>query len=262
MRRLSCLQIADPSILILSIAWSPWSGMPTTLAYSSSSGQIGIFDYQNFKCSSRTSQAHSFEAWTIAWSAIAAPTLYSGGDDSALCKHHEVTPLELNQYPGRLMPETIIRDEKTHGAGVTAILPIAIGIGSEEIVLTGSYDEYIRVLTLRNSSGTSKVLCEKGLGGGVWRLKCLKYDRPAPNGKLKIEVLASCMHVGTRVVLISRSKEQFWAITIVARFEDHESMNYASDARREVFEKDSSSTTYVSTSFYDKKLCIWNVKDV
>lgn len=264
MRRLSCLQIADPSILVLSIAWSPSPSTPTTLAYSLSSGQIGIFDYKNFKISSRTAQAHSLEAWTIAWSAMkskAASTLYSGGDDSALCRHHELIPLELNQHPGQSMSETIIRDEKAHGAGVTAILPIAIGVGTEEIVLTGSYDEFIRVLAFGTSSRGAQVLCEKGLGGGVWRLKCLKHDRPAPNGKLKIEVLASCMHAGTRVIHICRSEQQFWAIKIVARFEGHESMNYASDARREVFEKDCSSTTYVSTSFYDKKLCIWNLKD-
>lgn len=264
MRRLSCLQITDPSILVLSIAWNPSPSAPTTLAYSLSSGEIGIFDYKSFQSSSRKAQAHSLEAWTIAWSAMkskAASTLYSGGDDSALCKHHELIPLELNQYSRQSMTETIIRDKKTHGAGVTAILPIAIGVDNEEILLTGSYDEFIRVLTLGTSSTRAQVLCEKGLGGGVWRLKCLKHNRPGLNGKLEIEVLASCMHAGTRVIQICRSEEQFWTIKIVARFEEHESMNYAGDARREVFEKDSSSTTHVSTSFYDKKLCIWNVQD-
>lgn len=192
---------------------------------------------------------------------IAAPTLYSGGDDSALCRHLEVIPLELNQHPGQLVSKSINRDEKAHRAGVTTILPIVTGGGSEEIVLTGSYDEFIRVLTLKTPSSRAQVLCEKDLGGGVWRLKCLGYDRPAPNGKLKIEVLASCMHAGTRVVQICRSEEYLWAITVVARFEEHDSMNYASDARREVLEKDLSSTTCVSTSFYDKKLCIWNLKD-
>lgn len=264
MRRLSCLQVADPSILVLSIAWSPSSCTPTTLAYSLSSGQIGIFDYKNFRSSSRTSEAHSLEAWTIAWSAmksIAAPTLYSGGDDSALCKYLEAIPLESNQNPGQPMSQSLIRYDKAHGAGVTAILPIALGIESEEIVLTGSYDEFIRVLRLRAPSRRAQVLCEKGLGGGVWRLKCLGYEQLTPNGKVKIEVLASCMHAGTRVVQICRSEECIWAITIVARFEEHESMNYASDARREVLEKDLSSITYVSTSFYDKKLCIWDLKD-
>lgn len=264
MRRLSCLQIADPSILVLSIAWSPSSCTPTTLAYSLSSGQIGILDYKSLTSSSRMSEAHSSEAWTIAWSvmkSMAAPTLYSGGDDSALCRHVEVIPLALNHPPGQPISKSIIRDEKAHCAGVTAILPIAIGVESEEIVLTGSYDEFIRVLALRASSKRAQVLCEKGLGGGVWRLKCLRYDRPALNGKLKIEVLASCMHAGTRVLQICRSEENLWAITIVARFEEHESMNYASDARREFLEKDPTSTTYVSTSFYDKKLCIWNLKD-
>lgn len=264
MRRLSCLQVADPSILVLSIAWSPSSSTPTTIAYSLSNGQIGVFDYKSFRSSSRTSEAHSSEAWTIAWLAIksiAAPTLYSGGDDSALCKYVEAMPLDLYQHPGQLMSQSMIRDEKAHGAGVTAILPIAIGAESEEIVLTGSYDEFIRVLTLRAPSRRAQVLCEKGLGGGVWRLKCLGYDQLTPHGKLKIEVLASCMHAGTRVVEICRSENCIWAIRIVARFEEHESMNYASDARREVSEKDSSSTTYVSTSFYDKKLCIWNLKE-
>ena len=194
-------------------------------------------------------------------SSIEDPTLYSGGDDSALCRHLEVIPLRSIQHPGQSMSKSIIRDVKAHGAGVTAILPIAIELGSEEVVLTGSYDEFIRVLTLKTPSGRAQVLCEKRLGGGVWRLKYLGCDRPALNGKLKIEVLASCMHAGTRVVQICRSEEYLWVINIVARFEEHESMNYASDARREELEKDSSSTTYVSTSFYDKKLCVWNLKD-
>lgn len=264
MRMLSCLQIAEPSVLVLSIAWSPLRSTPTTLAYSLSTGRIGIFDYKSFESSSRTTQAHSFEAWTIAWSNMeskAASTLYSGGDDSALCMHHEVIPSEFNRHSGQWMTETIIRDGKAHGAGVTAILPIAIGVGTEEIVVTGSYDEFIRVLTLGTSSRRAQVLCEKRLGGGVWRLKCLRHDRPSPNGKLKIEVLASCMHAGTRILQICRSEAQFWDIKIVARFEEHESMNYASDARREVFGKNSSCTTFVSTSFYDRKLCIWNLED-
>lgn len=256
MKRLSCFQLAEPSILILSIAWSPSKSTSTTLAYSLSNGQIGIFDYKSFEASSITAQVHSLEAWTIAWSAMkgeAASTFYSGGDDSAVCRH------QMN--PGQTMTETIIRDEKAHGAGVTAILPIATGVENEEVLVTGSYDEFIRVLTLGTSNRRAQVLCEKALGGGVWRLKCLKLDQPSLKGILTIEVLASCMHAGSRIIQICRSEAQHWAIKILACFEEHESMNYASDARRGVFGKNASSTTLVSTSFYDKKLCIWNLED-
>jgi diphthamide biosynthesis protein 7 len=82
-------------------------------------------------------------------------------------------------------------------------------------------------------------------------------------------VLASCMHGGTRVVRVAVSAENGGEdvsaeIEILAEFTEHESMNYASG----VWGLDSldpaveggAEIKVVSSSFYDKRVCVWSVK--
>ena len=68
------------------------------------------------------------------------------------------------------------------------------------------------------------------------------------------------MHAGTRVVRVCRGENDVWKFDVLARFEEHKSMNYGSDVQP------SSGTTksIVSTSFYDKLLCLWkfNLDDI
>lgn len=73
-------------------------------------------------------------------------------------------------------------------------------------------------------------------------------------------ILASCMHAGVRILKV-HLKEGEWTIEIVARFEEHESMNYASDWQLDFDVNGKFCATVISTSFYDKKLCIWRFKD-
>ena len=269
MRSCASVQVADPSILVLSLAWHPSSTRPSTMAVSLSSGQIVILDYKASDNLLRIIQSHTLEAWTVVWSTVGCMDetciLFSGGDDSTLCTHARVglnSILEKNGEP--LSDEVSLSrscDVKTHGAGITAILPVATGISDEEILLTGSYDEYLRILMPLGIGKRSKVLAEKQLGGGVWRLKLLGANQSVEDGGLEVKVLASCMHTGTRVVGIKRSKEQEWVIKILACFEENESMNYASDMGVERSSDGVRRTTYVSTSFYDRKLCIWKIKD-
>lgn len=266
MRKLFSIEVADPSVVVLSLAWSPSPAQQSTMAVSLSNGQVDIFDYTTPENSLRMLQAHSLEAWTVSWSLVSEidkhRLLYSGGDDSAICRHSEENfkqKLGLDGEPSiEKAYEPVGRDTKTHGAGVTAILPVATEVAGEEILLTGSYDEFLRILMPVAKSTRSKVLAEQRLGGGVWRLKLLKAAELAKDGQLTLKVLASCMHAGTRIVEVSRSEEYEWTIKIMAKFEEHESMNYASDARTELGEDGVRTATCVSTSFYDRKLCVWN----
>ena len=53
-----------------------------------------------------------------------------------------------------------------------------------------------------------------------------------------------------------------WTFAVVARFVEHESMNYGSDVQPESEGMDregSRERMVVSTSFYDKRLCLWRV---
>lgn len=62
------------------------------------------------------------------------------------------------------------------------------------------------------------------------------------------------MHAGAKILLISLGKGGEWHIDVPIKFVEHESMNYASTARPA---HGGEGYTVVSTSFYDKKLCVW-----
>lgn len=240
----------DPSILVLSLAYQTLDGT-SRIAVSGSSGSIAVFSDTHVEHRSIDPiPAHSQEAWTVAWSkqrlqsdgAIGTEwPLYSGGDDSVLLKHD--TGIQNAQS----------RDHRTHAAGVTAIVVLPILHEGQEVVITGSYDEYIRVLIPpSHGRGKSTVLAEAHLGGGVWRISSPYIDNFAQDiEEVRFNVLASCMHAGARVVRIRRTAST-WSIEVIAKFTEHESMNYASDVRAS--EK---GHIFVSSSFYDRKLCVW-----
>ena len=185
---LECLnsyQIFPDSSLTLSLAWNRILSQSDTIAASSSDGRIAIFDtkYQP-PMTYRKTEAHSLEAWTIAWTFKGEeydlrPELYSGGDDSVLCRHGlKIRPVSGSLGDGDIPShgyefQAPVCDTKTHTAGVTAILPLRPVFHGEQVLLTGSYDEYVRVLLPLEGRTRPKILAEKRLGGGVWRLKTL-----------------------------------------------------------------------------------------
>ncbi len=63
------------------------------------------------------------------------------------------------------------------------------------------------------------------------------------------------MHAGSRIVKLSRGEQDRddWTFEVLARFEEHKSMNYGSDVQP----SEGSTKTIVSTSFYDRLLCLW-----
>ena len=70
------------------------------------------------------------------------------------------------------------------------------------------------------------------------------------------------MHAGARIVRLGGDLATVNNIEVLGRFEEHESMNYGSDYvwvdRLEFFgEGEGKKIVCVSTSFYDKRLCLW-----
>jgi len=134
---------------------------------------------------------------------------------------------------------------------VTAILPL-----SESLVVTGSYDDHLRILQT-NQGGRPQILAEQNLGGGVWRIKIIEGRTVASGDLERIILLVSCMYAGARVVELAQevdAEQSTWKIRVLAAFDEHKSMNYGSD-----FQPGSSTgqKTIVSTSFYDRLLCVW-----
>lgn len=76
------------------------------------------------------------------------------------------------------------------------------------------------------------------------------------------------MHAGTRIVQViheekKQAEEEEWRFHILAKFEEHESMNYGSDFQPELTKEEKEEKEkkkIVSTSFYDRRLCLWTVE--
>jgi diphthamide biosynthesis protein 7 len=162
--------------------------------------------------------------------------------------------------PSRYMPWS---DKKMHKAGVTAILPLHVD-DQASLVVTGSYDDSIRLLSVA-PNGPRKCLADLNLGGGVWRIKLLDRNPSLPANHavekwrsepspIALLLLVSCMHAGTRVVRLEK-KGETWAFEVLKKFEEHQSMNYGSDCQPGVDKR--GKRTVVSTSFYDRLLCLW-----
>ncbi|OGM39206.1 hypothetical protein ABOM_012124 [Aspergillus bombycis] len=113
-----------------------------------------------------------------------------------------------------------------HTAGVTAILPLSVEVeGGAPVVLTGSYDEPYACIMRRGA-------------GRCWR----------------------------RLVRVTRTlgEDAGWEIEVLAEFTEHQSMNYASDVWKpdggyDLQGKETSELLCISSSFYDRRLCLWRV---
>lgn len=263
------IQYFPENVLVTAFTWHPESYM---VGMTLSDGRVclGIIDTEGADDEPQYLEIakHELEAWTLAF-APDASGVWSGGDDSALkmielSDDHETADQELEgneRYaPARYMAWS---DKKIHGAGVTAILPLHVD-NESCLVVTGSYDDHIRLLRV-STTGRRQELCDMNLGGGVWRLKLLdrKPTLPKNHGVSKwrsepppteLLLLVSCMHAGTRIVKLARNGDE-WQFEVLARFEEHKSMNYGSDSQPGLNAK--GQRTFITTSFYDRLLCLW-----
>ncbi|KEQ67727.1 WD40 repeat-like protein [Aureobasidium melanogenum CBS 110374] len=243
---LSTYQFFSPEILVLSLAWHPTSSH--ILGVTASNGGVYTVDVSVAETGAQDTAkeilVHELEAWTLAFSHT-GKEVWSGGDDATL-RFSTLPPFSTSEEEENFLP-TQWQDRRAHNAGVTAILPLA---NEPNILITGSYDDNIRILSCPQI-GRKQVLAEENLEGGVWRLKLLTSS---PNDG-KYMVLASCMHAGTRIVAVTKDEGGEWGIEVLARFEEHKSMNYGSDVQPG--STDGGEQTVISTSFYDKLLCLW-----
>ena len=294
-------RLFPPAVLVLSLAWHPSPQMQTTLAVSLSDGRISILNVHHSLRHPQSFRVHSLEAWTVSWSLSSdslSYILYSGGDDSRLCST-TITQEDVNSIKSRTASQKDMIDEekegdsskslhrrvsenedddmysstncmtgydaKSHSAGVTAILPVIVLDGTKvEVLVTGSYDEHIRVLAPRANGKWNNIL-EYRLGGGVWRLKLLETRAYSLSDKVtRFRLLASCMHAGSRILDLYHRQGMQWSVEVAARFEEHESMNYGSDATilDSTNQRRGNAFTAISTSFYDKKLCVWEIPEM
>jgi diphthamide biosynthesis protein 7 len=178
---LSTYQFFDPAILVLSLAWHPTQ--VNLLGVTVSDGGVYVVDTSvSVEAAMDTGKQvleHELEAWTLVF-AHDGKAVYSGGDDASLqfSTLQNTTPSSPETQKQEAEDEeedfTPIQwqDRRSHQAGVTAILPLST---EENILITGSYDDNIRVLHAP-LIGRKQILAEENLEGGVWRLKLLQQD--------------------------------------------------------------------------------------
>lgn len=282
----------DPSIPALFLAWAPQNWFPRCpadgFAVTFSDSRTAVFGTQGDIRNDSLDEWGTFEAkqmievWFVALASITGPDptesrktsmtpfMFTGNDFGSLHTRRFDATAELDDEDDHISPMLLEHDDRArhHTAGVTAILPLPVSLTDDApVLLTGSYDEGLRVY---HASFRGEVLAEQYLDGGVWRLQLLDTARvmgsedPKTVTEISFLVLASCMHAGTRVVRVSLKQNDGsseWDIEVLAKFTEHESMNYASgvwnfqNAGRE--ENQSSELLVVSSSFYDKRLCVW-----
>ncbi|KAJ5909749.1 hypothetical protein N7504_004392 [Penicillium tannophilum] len=286
----------DTSIPALFLAWAPqdWFPRPASdgFAVTFSDSRTTVFGTDgNIVDESGIEEWGSFEArqmievWFVALAAVkqvseetngnsgeTTPFMFTGNDFGSLhtrrFENHGGQPNEDDEPLASVLLEHDDR-ARHHTAGVTSILPLDIPmVDGAPIILTGSYDESLRVY---HATFRGEVLAEQGLGGGVWRLQLLSTTEiPGSDDNLERQfvVLASCMHAGTRVVRVTQKQQgqgpAEWDIQVLAEFTEHESMNYASDVWKGASEHSdalqaSSELLCVSSSFYDRRVCVWRV---
>lgn len=239
-----------------------------------------------FSCS-ETIHKHDLEAWTVATvdldthPGVDTRLILSGGDDSALVSS-SITPASPQWPPYQpadsngdgfnAMP--LWRDRRNHTAGVVSILPLTpppipdmppttkAEKSSKQHrpipLLTGSYDENIRLFEIDPKIYRATPKTDLGLGGGVWRLQLLdtypgfttgpssshhdkSTDKPEERTHWHYLILASLMHAGAAILRVtyttlppspSTNLDGEWSIAVVKRFTaGHESMVYSCDAK-------------------------------
>lgn len=197
---------------------------------SDSRGNITLLSVeQNRIVKKKSWKAHSFEAWTCAFDKWNPNVVYSGGDDTFL-HIYDIRAAEAQQ---------IIKN-RCHIAGVTSLLSY-----SEHRLITGSYDEQLRIFDTRS---WRQPIAELQLFGGIWRIKPSKIDRNL--------LLCACMYKNFSLCRLTSEAD---AASLVAEYTKHESICYGADwAPNRLC---NGGQVMITCSFYDKKLCISTVQE-
>lgn len=213
---------------------------------------------------------HTQEVWCAAFGVHEDPLqkafiLYSGADDSLLSyisctvdPSYTNQSVELSSWLGTpLGSSTTVRG---HEAGVTTILPTPVlRPDGSRLVLTGCYDGRLRAWDFPppNTLQRARPVGEGKIAEGVWRLRLVDSHCRLSGGDRdtwELLVLASCTHSGARIVKVKGDLAGSCDVEVVAIFQEHESMNYASDFQPGM---EDGLVRCVSTSFYDKLVCLW-----
>lgn len=289
LQQLRVLQLFDIATIVTALSWSPT--LDSKICVSLTTGEVMSVTWPTFYQSAfeedlvacveedlavQTLHRHDLEAWTVVETSTSwmPHGVFCGGDDAVL----SFTANQVTEEGGQSSS-----NRRIHGAGVVAILPLPSPPFPAGVVLTGSYDDHLRILSIPTDTPMgplrAKVLHEINLGGGVWRIKIMSLKENITNSSgnrvSTATLLISCMYAGAFIVELTYAPDtEEWRLEVVGEFKEHDSMCYACDFRStngvrlpqqglvdgdDGGERGSSSIAkhIVSCSFYDKRLCLW-----
>jgi diphthamide biosynthesis protein 7 len=190
--------------------------------------------------------------------------VFSGGDDSKLRTSILGTSREANDNFNYKLPITL----SGHDAAVISILPLPCA-DKKWILLTGSYDNKVRILTMDWDSQTKQksidVSAILDVGGGAYRLEFIHdcASQPAQNINPRFQVLATCMEAGVKILDIQR-KEDVWSMNVIAHADieapksstpsNTAQLCYASAVQQNVGNKD---VIFVSSCFTKRQIGVY-----
>lgn len=224
------------NLLALSLDWNCATASESNderkILSSDSKGDITLLEYNGEHLTKLNSwSAHSFEAWICAFDKWDRNRVFTGGDDTFL------HAFDI-RGPNKMLTN------KSHIAGVTCLLSHP---KQEHILLTGSYDERLRIFDTRSMK---KPVSDINLYGGIWRLKPDPYDRNL--------ILAACMYKNFSIVELLDSSSD---IKLMAEYNEHESICYGADWCLDTSKENNSELFMATCSFYDHKLCLSKIEE-
>ncbi|XP_031476769.1 uncharacterized protein LOC116248241 isoform X2 [Nymphaea colorata] len=211
-----------------------WNLSSSSIAVGLSDGSVSIVTISEAQLEiTQHWQAHDFEVWASAFDVHHHQLLYTGADD---CKF---SCWDLRECTSAM----IFQNSKAHKMGVCCIQKNPM---NTNLLLTGSYDESLRLWDMR---ATSRPILEQqiSLGGGVWKFK----HHPSIPGL----VLAACMHNGFAIV---RIKED--GMELLENYQKHESLAYGADwhhGKVQLKGETGAGSLVATCSFYDRQLRLW-----
>ncbi|RCV34455.1 hypothetical protein SETIT_7G160800v2 [Setaria italica] len=214
-----------------------WNQTAESLSVGLSDGSLSVVSVREDRLEiSEQWAAHQFEVWTCYFDRTRPHLLYSGSDDCCF------SSWDLRESPSNI----VFQNKKSHNMGVCCF---AQNPFDGNMLLTGSYDEFLRVWDMRLMA---KPVNEKSinLGGGVWRMKY--------HPSIADVVLAACMHNGFAIVKVGSGDA-----TVMETYCKHESLAYGADwQKNEEAEQNGNSSVVATCSFYDRLIRVWQPENL